>query len=115
MKIKLLFLLTAVFYSVSSMAAFTNNESEQLSEINTKSKNRVSEIIGVLDKSINEQISNNPEKKKRILELKNAWGILIIKKCQLETFDSKGTDAEISGVNDCLYNGYQREISYFTW
>jgi len=31
MKIKLLFILATVFYSASSMAAFTNNENEQLS------------------------------------------------------------------------------------
>lgn len=35
------------------------------------------------------------------------------KKCQLETFYSKGTDAEITGASDCLYNGYQQEIDYF--
>ncbi|WP_289812779.1 hypothetical protein [Escherichia coli] len=35
------------------------------------------------------------------------------KKCQLETIDSKGTDAEKAEVSDCLVRNYQEEMKYF--
>ncbi|MDF7681757.1 hypothetical protein PT300_14660 [Enterobacteriaceae bacterium ESL0689] len=38
---------------------------------------------------------------------------MIDKKCQLETIDSKGTDAQITEVNNCLVRNYQEEKKYF--
>ncbi|WP_277997188.1 hypothetical protein [Escherichia coli] len=35
------------------------------------------------------------------------------KKCQLETIDSKGTDAEKAEVSDFLVRNYQEEMKYF--
>lgn len=40
-------------------------------------------------------------------------GDMIDKKCQLETFDSKGTDAETTEVSNCLVRYYQEEMKYF--
>lgn len=38
---------------------------------------------------------------------------MIDKKCQLETFNSKGTDAETTEVSNCLVRYYQEEMKYF--
>lgn len=95
------------------MTAFTSNENKQLSEIDMKSRNRAAEVVKLLDKAVNEKIDSNPEKKEQILALREIWDIKTQKKCQLETFYSKGTDAEITATSDCLYNGHQQEIDYF--
>ena len=66
-----------------------------------------------MNKSIDEQIDNNIERKSLILDLKNSWGQMINKKCQLETIESKGTDAEMAEMNNCLIKNYQEEMKYF--
>ncbi|TPG55419.1 hypothetical protein [Ewingella americana] len=113
MKIKKIFILATLCYSVSGMAAFNDNESKQLSEIDMKSESIVTDIVKKLDKAVSVQVSNNPEKKEQILALRVAWDVTTQKKCQLETFESKGTDSEISTTNSCLLKGYQMEIDYF--
>lgn len=113
MQIKKIFILASFCYSVSGISAFNDNESKQLSEIDMKSKNAVTDIVKKLDMAVNDQVSNNPEKKEQILALRVAWDVTTQKKCQLETFESKGTDSEISATNSCLLNGYKMEIDYF--
>ncbi|MFO3886602.1 hypothetical protein AAHD90_15575 [Citrobacter portucalensis] len=81
-------------YSVVSAAAFSGEENSQLASINQKSAAEVKAALESLNKSVDAQIGNNPEYKPLILGLKKSWGEMIEKKCQLETIDSKGTDAE---------------------
>ncbi|TNV23082.1 hypothetical protein FH968_02915 [Buttiauxella sp. B2] len=113
MKIKKIFFLVTLCYSASSMAAFTGNENKQLSEINMKSQSIVENVVRALDKAVKDQVDNNPEKKEQISSLRSSWDVTTQKKCQLETFESKGTDAEIATTNNCLLKGYQTEVDYF--
>lgn len=100
-------------YSAASVAAFSEEENSQLASINQKSSGEVKTALDNLNKSVDTQISNNPDRKPLILELKKSWGDMIDKKCQLETFDSKGTDAETTEVSNCLVRYYQEEMKYF--
>ena len=38
---------------------------------------------------------------------------MIDKKCQLETFESNGTDAKTAEFNQCIIEGYLKEVEYF--
>lgn len=109
--IALLLLFTG--YSEVSAAAFSWEENSQLASINQKSAEEVKAALESLNKSVDAQIGNNPEYKPLILGLKKSWGEMIDKKCQLETIDSKGTDAETAEVSNCLIKSYQEEMKYF--
>lgn len=113
MKIKYILFALLASYSAASVAAFSEEENSQLASINQKSSVDVKVALENLNKSVDAQINNNPEHKSLILELKKSWGEMINKKCQLETIDSKGTDAETAEVSDCLVRSYQEEIKYF--
>lgn len=106
-------LLLFTVYSGVSAAAFSREENSQLASINQKSSGEVKATLENLNKSVDAQINNNPEHKLLILELKKSWGEMIDKKCQLETIDSKGTDAETAEVSNCLVRSYQEEMKYF--
>ncbi|EKS7108305.1 hypothetical protein [Enterobacter ludwigii] len=113
MKIKCLLLILFASYSTAGFAAFSEAENNQLASINQKSSGEVKSALDNLNKSIDEQIDNNIERKSLILDLKNSWGQMINKKCQLETIESKGTDAEMAEMNNCLIKNYQEEMKYF--
>lgn len=113
MKIKYMLFILLASYSAASYAAFSAAENNQLASINQKSSEEVQSALGNLNKSIDKQITNDPEHKSLILSLKDSWEQMIDKKCQLETIDSKGTDAEIAEVNNCLLRNYQEEKKYF--
>lgn len=113
MKYKIALFLLFIAFSGVSVAAFSEEENSQLTSINQKSSGEVKSAIDNLNKSIDEQIDNNPERKSLILSLKGSWEKMIDKKCQLETIDSKGTDAEMAEVNNCLVKNYQEEMKYF--
>lgn len=113
MKIKYILFVLLATYPAVSIAAFSEVENSQLVNINKKGSSEVKSALDNLNKSIDAQIDNNPEHKSLILSLKDSWGKMIDKKCQLETIDSKGTDAETSEVNDCLVRNYQEEMKYF--
>ena len=113
MKIKCIFFVFLTAYSAVSFAAFSETENSQLTSINEGGLGEVKSALDNLNKSINAQIDNNPENKSLILDLKNSWGDMIDKKCQLEVIDSKGTDAEIAEVSNCLVRNYQEEMKYF--
>lgn len=113
MKSKYIFFILFASYSAASVAAFSEEESSQLASINQKSSEEVKTALDNLSKSVNIQINNNPERRSLILSLKKSWGEMIDKKCQLETIDSKGTDAETVEVNNCLVKSYQEEMKYF--
>ncbi len=112
MKAKYLFCFFSL-YSLSAEAAFSKIENKQLQDINVKSDAEVKLSIDSLNKAIDEQIENNPEMKDVILNLKKSWFKTTDIKCKLETFDSKGTDAELSAVNKCLIKNYTEESKYF--
>lgn len=113
LKYRIILLLLFTAYSGISAAAFFGEENSQLASINQKSSGEVKSAIDNLNKSIDKQIDNNPERKSWILSLKDSWKQMIDKKCQLETIDSKGTDAEMAEVNNCLVKNYQEEMKYF--
>ena len=113
MKIKYILFALFASYSAASVAAFSEEENSQLTSINQKSSGEVKAALDNLNKSVDAQIGNNPERKPLILDLKKSWGEMISKKCQLETIDSKGTDAETAEVSDCLVRSYQEEMKYF--
>jgi len=113
MKYKIILFLLPIIYSGVSVAAFSEEENSQLESINQKSSGEVKAALSNLNKSIDTQISNNPARKPLILELNKLWGEMIDKKCQLETIDSKGTDAEKVEVSHCLVRSYQEEMKYF--
>ncbi|EAU0104734.1 hypothetical protein AIQ71_21080 [Salmonella enterica] len=100
-------------YSAASVAAFSEEENSQLASINQKCSEEVKAALESLNKSVDAQIGNNSEYKSLILGLKKSWGEMIDKKCQLETVDSKGTDAETAEVSNCLIKSYQEERKYF--
>lgn len=100
-------------YSAASIAAFSEMENRQLAIINEKENSKVKSALENLNKSIDAQIANNPERKPLILELKESWAEMIAKKCRLETIESKGTDAESAEVSNCLVRNYQEEMKYF--
>lgn len=113
MKIKYILFALFASYSAASVAAFSEEENSQLVSINQKSSGEVKAALDNLNKSVDAQIGNNQERKPLILELKKSWGDMIDKKCQLETIDSKGTDAETAEVSNCLVRNYQEEMKYF--
>lgn len=113
MKIKYILFALFASYSAASVAAFSEEENSQLASINQKSSGEVKAALDNLNKSVDAQINNNQEHKSLILELKKSWGEMIDKKCQLETIDSKGTDAETAEVSNCLVRSYQEEMKYF--
>ncbi|XTZ38561.1 hypothetical protein ACQYRI_00365 [Salmonella enterica] len=113
MKIKKTLFVILTTYSMAGSAAFSEVEKNQLIGINTKSKNELNLAIENLNSSVNSQINNNPKYKYLIIELKESWGEMIDKKCQLESVDSKGTDAETAEFNGCLIRNYQEETKYF--
>jgi len=106
-------LFAVILFSLNGYSAFNETESSQLENINTKSQKEIEGTISFLNDAQCNQIRDNPEKEKLIHELRNAWDITIKKRCDLETVDSKGTDAEISAVNTCLIKGYREEMEYF--
>ncbi|EAB2200039.1 hypothetical protein EI268_14675 [Salmonella enterica] len=112
LKYSIVLLLLFTGYSEVSAAAFSGKNS-QLASINQKSSGEVKSALENLNKSVDAQINNNPDRKPFILELKKSWGEMIDKKCQLETVDSKGTDAETAEVSNCLIKSYQEERKYF--
>ncbi|MEA9391007.1 hypothetical protein SJI19_10710 [Acerihabitans sp. TG2] len=113
MKVKYILFFLFTIYSTASMAAFSEVENSQLASINGKVTSEVKSALDDLNKSVDAQISNNPEHKSLILGLKTSWRVMIDKKCQLETIDSKGTDAEMAAVGNCLVSNYQEEMKYF--
>lgn len=114
MKTKLLFPFLLVTYSLSSYAAFSSVENVQLSDINNESQRKVVSVVTSLDEMQKKQIKDNPEKKELIISLRDSWDLTIKKRCDLESYESKGTDAEISVVNDCLEKNYTDELKYFS-
>lgn len=113
MRTKVLLVCGFVFYSVNVLAAFSDVENKQLSEINSKSEHLKKTAIHLLDQSQLDQVRNNPDKKKLIDALRVSWDFTIENRCALETSESHGTDAEISEVNNCLTKGYKKEKEYF--
>lgn len=113
LKYSIVLLLSLIAYSGVSTAAFSEEENSQLASINQKSSGEVKAALDNLNKSVDAQINNNQDHKSLILELKKSWGEMIDKKCQLETIDSKGTDAETAEVSNCLVRSYQEEMKYF--
>lgn len=83
---KFIVFLVTLCYSVNSMTAFTSNENQQLSEIDMKSRNRVAEVVKLLDNIVNEQIDSNPEKKEQILVLREIWDITTQKNVNWKLF-----------------------------
>lgn len=114
MKTKALLFLFFAMYSLNGCAAFNENESKQLSVINSESQKKVDKIISELNETQQVQIKDNPERTTQIDDLRNSWDVTIKKRCDLETVESKGTDAEISSVNDCLSKAYKEELDYFS-
>lgn len=114
MKVKKFCSFLLVTYSLSGYAAFNSVESTQLSDINNESQGRVVSVVASLDEMQRKQIKDNPERKELIVSLRRAWDVTIKKRCDLESYESKGTDAEISVVNDCLQKNYTDELKYFS-
>ncbi|CNG10879.1 Uncharacterised protein [Yersinia similis] len=85
-RMKFIVFLVTLCYSVNSMTAFTSNENQQLSEIDIKSRNRVAEVVKLLDNIVNEQIDSNPEKKEQILVLREIWDITTQKNVNWKLF-----------------------------
>lgn len=113
MKANILVLTTLSLFSLGCHAAFSKVESEQLSQINSESQVKVESVKSLLNIAQQKQIKDNPESKELIDELRNSWDVTIKKRCNLETSESKGTDAEVSAVNNCLAKGYAEELDYF--
>lgn len=103
-----------IFFTSSSFAAFNQKESAELNAINLASQRKVDNTLKTLNQSIDVVINDFPEKKSLILQLQAKWEKMIIAKCQLETVDSTGRDAEIAARNHCLAKEYQHETDYFT-
>lgn len=108
-RISILFLIIPDF----SAAAFSKAEIKQLNEINKTSETQMKATYSSLKKAISTAVEDNPEKSQLIIELDTAWQAMTKKKCQLEIFESEGTDAEISQYNNCLGKYYSEEESYF--
>lgn len=113
MKFKVVSFSLLMIFSFSGVVAFNNNEGKQLSDINSRTSNKATDALKELDKSEAEQVGNNPEMKKQISDLRASWDMMIDKKCQLETFDSNGTDAKTAGFNECVAKEYLKEAEYF--
>lgn len=113
MKTNALVLIVFSLFSFGCHAAFSKVENEQLSKINSESQGKVESVMSSLNVAQQNQIKDNPESKVLIDELRNSWDVTIKKRCDLETYESKGTDAEISAVNNCLVKGYKEELDYF--
>ncbi|EMH1276807.1 hypothetical protein V6A89_003790 [Enterobacter hormaechei] len=113
MKIKVISFTLLMLLSFSGMAAFNQSESKQLSDINSRSNNKVTDALKELDKAEMGQVDNNPEMKKQISDLRASWDVMINNKCELETFQSNGTDAKTADFNQCLVKEYLKEAEYF--
>lgn len=113
MKTKIISFTLLMLLSFSGGAALNQNESKQLSDINSRSNNKVTDALKELDKAEVAQVDNNPEMKKQISDLRASWDVMINKKCQLETFESNGTDAKTADFNQCLAKEYLKETEYF--
>ncbi|WP_131679705.1 hypothetical protein [Metapseudomonas furukawaii] len=96
-----------------SCATFSELEINQLEDINRASLDQMSAAHASLKKAISTSIKDNPEKQKLITELDTAWQGMIEKKCKLETYESKGTDAEISQYSTCMSKNYLEAENYF--
>lgn len=100
-------------YSSDCFAAFSEAENSQLEKINRQSAVELQKALDGLKSAVERQITNNPDNAAMMMALKKSWGEMIDKKCQLETVETKGTDAEIATVNGCLIDHYQQESRYF--
>ena len=100
-------------WSAGCFAAFSEAENGQLDQINRQSAVELQKALDGLKRAVDRQIKNNPDNAAMMVALNQSWGEMIDKKCQLETVEAKGTDAEIATVNGCLINHYQQESRYF--
>lgn len=114
MKWKAFFFIFIFSLSCKSFSAFNEQELLQLDDINKSSYASVNLSFSKLDSAIKNAIKDNPEKESSILKLKESWLEFIQYKCDLESVESKGKDAEIITVNACVVNEMDKEINYFT-
>lgn len=114
MKWKAFFFIFISSLSCKSFSAFNEQELLQLDDINKSSYASVNLSIYKLENVIKIAIKDNPEKENSMLKLKRAWYEFINDKCDLESIESKGKDAEIVTVNTCIDNEIDKEINYFT-
>ncbi len=94
-------------------SAGSQQEAEQLQQINNNSIKKMEDAKKALTHSINQIVGDMPEEKDEILDLARAWGQIAKKKCELLIHDSLNTDAEISARNDCLSSEYHDEKVFF--
>lgn len=113
MKINKFNVIMLAILSCQSLAAFNENEVAQLSAINVGANNNFNKSLKKLKSAIDKAIDNNPEKKQSITSLDERWGELTIEKCNFETLDSKGTEAELSLKFNCMTRENDKEALYF--
>ena len=114
MIIKKIAFILVVLYMSNASTAFSETEGKELIKINESSRLELSSKSLELKKIISNAISDSPDKKEYILDLDEKWRGLIESKCNYETVESKGTDAEIASRNQCIVKGYLEEMEYFT-
>lgn len=114
MVIKVVVFFSIVLSIANASAAFSETENKELTKINESSQEELNLSDSKLKKVISDAVSDNPEKKEYILDVDKKWRNLIESKCDFETVESKGTDAEIATKNQCVAKGYSEEMEYFS-
>lgn len=113
MKNKIKFMVFTLLFSLHANAAFSAKESKELALINSQHEAKLIDAEKSFSNSVKEAIDNDPDKKDTILTLKKHWDEFIKAKCDLEVFESKGTDAETAELSNCLVNEYTNAEKYF--
>jgi len=101
MTLKIFLLLLLFTASLSVNAAFNKVEQEQLAHINEQYQRESSELSTRIDNLHQKSLEYFPEQSKQIESLINSWLSMIEHKCRLESFESQGTDAELSVFEAC--------------
>jgi len=114
MKINIFILALIVLTSKFSFAAFNEKETHELNDINSLSELKLRSTTEKLKIAVDSAILDNPEKSEAILKLNEQWVKFIESKCKYENFESKGTDAEVYLMNNCLMKGYAEQVEYFS-
>lgn len=109
-KINLLLLLFTASLSVS--AAFNEVEQEQLAHINEQYQRESNVLSTRIENLYQKTLEYFPEKSKHLESLVDSWLSMIEHKCRLESFESQGTDAELSVFETCSISEKEKIATY---
>lgn len=110
-KISLLVILFTI--SIVAHAAFNKSEHEQLAQINEEYRLKSNELTTRIQSLHQKSLAFFPEKSKPIDELLESWLSMLEMKCQLESFESLGTDSEVAVHEECAIAEKEKIADYF--